>query len=76
MAAPPDEAKELRLVNNVELRIALADSDPKLQKLLNMYLPPLLMKLASPHETVRNKVCFCAPKLQLRLTATVSTHSY
>jgi proteasome component ECM29 len=56
MAAAPDEAKELRLVNNVELKIALADSDAKLQKLLNLYLPPLLMKLSSPHEAVRNMV--------------------
>lgn len=58
MAAVPDEAKELRLVNSVELKIALADSDSKLQKLLNLYLPPLLMKLGSPHASVRNKVRF------------------
>jgi proteasome component ECM29 len=55
----PDEAKELRLVNNVELKIALADTDPKLQRLLNLYLPPLLMKLGSPHASVRNKVGHC-----------------
>lgn len=54
----PDEAKELRLVNNVELKIALAEGDDKLQRLLNLYLPPLLLKLASPHVAVRNKVCF------------------
>ncbi|CUS10715.1 unnamed protein product [Tuber aestivum] len=51
-----DEAKELRLVNNVELKIALADTDEKLQRLLNLYLPPLILKLASPHASVRNKV--------------------
>lgn len=54
----PDEAKELRLVNNVELKIALAEGDDKLQRLLNLYLPPLLLKLASPHASVRNKVAF------------------
>lgn len=53
----PDEAKELRLCNNVELKIALAESDDKLQRLLNLYLAPLLLKLASPHVNVRNKVC-------------------
>jgi hypothetical protein len=58
MAGAPDEAKELRLVNNVELKIALADSDPKLYKLLGLYLTPLLMKLGSPHAAVRNKVIF------------------
>lgn len=55
---PEDEAKSLRLVNNVELKIALADTDPKLQKLLGVYLPPLLLKLGSPHASVRNKVFF------------------
>jgi len=53
-----DESKELRLVNNVELKIALADTDEKLQRLLGLYLPPLVLKLASPHGSVRNKVGF------------------
>ena len=53
-----DESKELRLVNNVELKIALADTDEKLQRLLDLYLPPLILKLASPHALVRNKVGF------------------
>ena len=52
----PDEAKELRLVNNVELKIAMAETDAQLNKLLNLYLPPLLLKLGSPHDAVRNKV--------------------
>lgn len=50
------EAKELSLVGKVELRIALADSDSKLESLLHTYLPPLLLKLASDHSSVRNKV--------------------
>ena len=50
------EAKELSLVGKVELRIALADSDSKLESLLQTYLPPLLLKLASDHSSVRNKV--------------------
>lgn len=53
---PNAEAKELSLVGKVELRIALADSDEKLESLLNTYLPPLLLKLASEHSSVRNKV--------------------
>lgn len=59
----PDEAKELRLVNNVELKIALAEGDDKLQRLLNLYLAPLLLKLASPHVAVRNKVCPMIPEV-------------
>jgi len=51
------EAKELSLVGKVEMRIALADGDQKLQTTLNTYLAPLLLKLASEHMSVRNKVC-------------------
>jgi proteasome component ECM29 len=50
------EAKELSLVGKVEMRIALADGDQKLQTTLNTYLAPLLLKLASEHMSVRNKV--------------------
>jgi proteasome component ECM29 len=50
------EARELSLVGKVELRIALADSDTKLGSILQTYLPPLLLKLASSHLSVRNKV--------------------
>ncbi|KAJ8107311.1 hypothetical protein OPT61_g8953 [Boeremia exigua] len=48
-AALSPEAKELALVGKVELRIALADSEKKLEDLLKVYLAPLLLKLASEH---------------------------
>lgn len=51
------EAKELSLVGKVEMRIALAETDEKLQSTLKTYLAPLLLKLASEHMSVRNKVC-------------------
>lgn len=50
------EARELSLVGKVELRIALADSDSKLESILKIYLPPLLLKLASEYVNVRGKV--------------------
>lgn len=50
------EQRELDLVGKVELRIALADSETKLEATLQTYLPPLLLKLASPYLGVRNKV--------------------
>lgn len=50
------EARELSLVGKVELRIALTDSDVKLESILKTYLAPLLLKLTSEHMSVRNKV--------------------
>lgn len=50
------ESKELSLVGKVELRIALVDSDTKLESTLKTYLPPLLLKLASEYISVRSKV--------------------
>ena len=50
------EGKELNLIGKVELRIALTDSDVKLESILKTYLAPLLLKLSSPHVSVRNKV--------------------
>lgn len=50
------EQRELSLVGKVELRIALVETDTKLETTLKTYLPPLLLKLASEHTSVRNKV--------------------
>ncbi|KAF1824179.1 ARM repeat-containing protein [Dissoconium aciculare CBS 342.82] len=54
--AQTPEQRELSLVGKVEMRIALADTDAKLEALLKMYWAPLLLKLASEHNSVRNKV--------------------
>lgn len=61
------EARELELVNKVELKIALSQ-DEKLQAVLTTYLPPLLLKLASEHQSVRNKVSKAMNLIMLRLT--------
>lgn len=55
-AAQSPEQRELSLIGKLEMRIALADSDTKLEATLNTYLAPLLLKLASEHQSVRNKV--------------------
>jgi len=52
-----NEARELQLVEKVEMKIALAKDD-KLESILRPYLPPLLLKLASDHQSVRSKVLF------------------
>ncbi|KAF8468822.1 proteasome stabiliser-domain-containing protein [Kalaharituber pfeilii] len=56
MSNPPDEARELSLLSKAELRIALTDTEDKLQTVLKTYLVPVILKLASPHAAVRNKV--------------------
>ncbi|KAJ4301062.1 proteasome component M29 [Kalmusia sp. IMI 367209] len=54
-SAQSPEARELALVGKVEMRIALADSEKKLEDLLKLYLAPLLLKLGSDSVAVRNK---------------------
>lgn len=54
------EAKELALVGKVEMRIALASSEKKLEDLLKVYLAPLLLKLGSDSAAVRNKVGYAS----------------
>ncbi|KAL8986751.1 MAG: hypothetical protein Q9177_003985, partial [Variospora cf. flavescens] len=63
------QAKELSLVGKVELRIALTHSDTKLESVLNTYLPPLLLKLASDHVSVRNKVISICQHVNTRIKA-------
>ncbi|PYH94432.1 proteasome component [Aspergillus ellipticus CBS 707.79] len=63
------EARELSLISKVELRIALADTDAKLETLLNTYLPPLLLKLGSESLAVRNKVISVCQHVNTRVQA-------
>ncbi|KAK7542415.1 proteasome stabiliser-domain-containing protein [Phyllosticta citribraziliensis] len=62
-----NETRELELIGKVELRIALADSDAKLESLLNTYLSPLLLKLASEHPSVRQKVIAVCQHINTRV---------
>ena len=55
--AASTEQRELELVEKVYFRIlSVANNEEKLQNLLKVYLPPLLLKLGSEHASVRNKV--------------------
>ncbi|SZF03045.1 unnamed protein product [Blumeria hordei] len=60
------EDKELELCGKVEMRIALAKDD-KLESILKPYLAPLLLKLASEHVSVRNKVISICQHIKIRL---------
>ncbi|PLN84227.1 proteasome component [Aspergillus taichungensis] len=63
------EARELSLISKVELRIALADTDAKLESLLNTYLAPLLLKLGSESLAVRNKIISVCQHINTRIQA-------
>lgn len=62
-------SKELDLVNKVDLRIALAESDSQLENALHLYLAPLLLKLASPDAQVRLAVFKSVQNIFPRITA-------
>ncbi|KAH3668918.1 hypothetical protein OGAPHI_002673 [Ogataea philodendri] len=47
---------ELALVEKVELRLALADTDQKFETSLDSYLAPILLKFASPNSDVRAQI--------------------
>ena len=51
-----DEARELRLVNNVEFRLAQVAGESRLESELGKYIVPLMLKLVSPHAAVQRKV--------------------
>ena len=55
-----DPAREYRLIEQLELRIASADSDEKFENIIQRFLPALVLKLGSETERNRNltiKVC-------------------
>ncbi|KAJ5678611.1 hypothetical protein N7462_006855 [Penicillium macrosclerotiorum] len=66
---PSPEARELSLIGKVEFRIAMADTDEKLQSLLQTYLAPLLLKLGSESVAVRNKVISVCQHVNARVKA-------
>lgn len=57
MAAPSTEQRELQLVENVEFKIlGVANKEDKLHQLLQKFLPPVILKAASDHASVRARV--------------------
>ncbi|AMD21023.1 HEL258Wp [Eremothecium sinecaudum] len=65
--AQSNEQQELGLVEKVELRIALADTAEKFEQQLSTFLAPLLLKLASPHQSVKQAVLQSCNQVILRL---------
>jgi proteasome component ECM29 len=63
---------ELALVNKVDLRIALASDDKQFESSVNLYLAPILLKLASPYGEVRKAVLKIIQNVIPRITAASS----
>lgn len=61
------EAEELRLLENVELKLGLAESDAAFASLTESYLAAILLALNSPHASVRAKVAALASHLLKRV---------
>ncbi|KAI8987056.1 proteasome stabiliser-domain-containing protein [Pilobolus umbonatus] len=49
-------SNELQLLENVELKLALCNTDAQLERTIQIFLPPVLLKLGSTHEQVKKKV--------------------
>lgn len=62
-------SQELALVNKVDLRIALANTDTQLETSLNLYLAPILLKLSSPNADVRKAIFKIIQNVITRITA-------
>lgn len=61
---------DLSLLNKVELRFALANTEDKLSSMIKSFLPPMLLKLASPHSEVREKVVEICQHINIRINST------
>jgi len=63
--------KEIELLENVELRIALANKNEQFEKCLNVFLCPVLLKLGSPHDNVRQKVMSICNHVSKRIKSNI-----
>ena len=61
---------DLELLENVELRFAMADNETKLQSALSTFLSPVLLKLDSSHAQVKQKVMGICSHVNARIKDT------
>ncbi|XP_017039245.1 proteasome-associated protein ECM29 homolog [Drosophila ficusphila] len=60
---------EIELLERVLLRLGNADSDEKLGATVGKFLTPVILKMNSPHNTVRNKVVEVLTHIKRRLSS-------
>ncbi|XP_065370202.1 proteasome-associated protein ECM29 homolog [Calliphora vicina] len=62
-------AEEIELLERVLLRLGCADTDEKLESCVGRFLTPVILKITSPHDNVRNKVVEVLTHIKRRLTS-------
>ncbi|RIB13598.1 hypothetical protein C2G38_2144461 [Gigaspora rosea] len=62
---------EIQLLEKIELQFCLAENEVQFEKKLEIFLSPVLKKLASPHEFVRKKVIEILNHIKKRMKNTV-----
>ncbi|XP_075170057.1 proteasome-associated protein ECM29 homolog [Haematobia irritans] len=62
-------AEEIELLERVLLRLGCADTDDKLEACVGRFLTPVILKITSPHDTVRNKVVEVLTHIKRRLSS-------
>ncbi|KAI0225824.1 proteasome component M29 [Massospora cicadina] len=67
-----DAEKDLALLEQVELKFALASTEAQLQRLLNQFLAPIIRKAVTPNEAVRARVVAILAHIRKRLNASPS----
>ncbi|XP_030379976.1 proteasome-associated protein ECM29 homolog [Scaptodrosophila lebanonensis] len=60
---------EIELLERVLLRLGCAETDEKLESTVAKFLPPVILKINSPHELVRTKVVEVLTHIKRRLTS-------
>uniref|UniRef100_A0A1I8MU05 Proteasome-associated protein ECM29 homolog n=1 Tax=Musca domestica TaxID=7370 RepID=A0A1I8MU05_MUSDO len=62
-------SEEIELLERVLLRLGCADTDEKLEACVGRFLTPVILKITSPHDTVRNKVVEVLTHIKRRLSS-------
>lgn len=62
-------SNEIQLLENVELKLAMCNTDAQLEKTIQVFLPPVLLKLASINPDVKKKVMEILSHINKRVKA-------
>ncbi|KAI9480308.1 MAG: proteasome stabiliser-domain-containing protein [Benjaminiella poitrasii] len=67
-------SNEVQLLENVELKLAMCNTDAQLEKTIQTFLPPVLLKLASNNSEAKKKVMEILSHINKRVKANNNIH--